>query len=78
MMLPGMDGCMFVRSLRGQRTFQHLPVVVVTAMDVREVAPKVRPLGVQHVIAKGDLVFLKLKSAMRAVSGSPSKPELGT
>lgn len=71
MMMPCMDGMMFLRSLRGQRTYQHLPVIVLTAMDAAEIAPKVRPLGVQHVIAKGDSVFPKLKAAMRTVLGRP-------
>lgn len=63
-MLPGMDGFMFLNSLRGQRTHQAIPVVVLTAMDVAEVVSKVRPHGVEHVISKGDNVFPQLKTAI--------------
>ena len=70
-MLPGMDGYMFLNSLRGQRTYQGIPVIVVTAKDVAEVEPRVRPHGVAHVIAKNDSVFPKLKAAMRIVLNQP-------
>ena len=70
-MLPGMDGYMFLKSMRGQRTYQAIPVVVLTALDVDDVTPKLRPYGVGHVIAKSDSVFPKLKAAIRTLVGKP-------
>jgi CheY-like chemotaxis protein len=70
-MLPGMDGYTFLRSLRAQRTYQQIPVIVVTGKDLAEVVPKVREHGVAHVIAKNDSVFPKLKAAIRTVVGKP-------
>lgn len=71
MMLPGMDGFMFLKSLRGQQNFQAVPVVVLTALDVAEVEPKVRQHGVEHVISKGDSVFPRLKTTIRGLLGRP-------
>ena len=70
-MLPGMDGYAFLRSMRGQQTYQGIPVVVLTALDAGEVAAKVRPHGVEHVISKGDSVFPRLKATIRNVLGQP-------
>ena len=70
-MLPGMDGYAFLKSLRGQRTYQSIPVIVVTAKDVAEVEPRVRPHGVEHVIAKNDRVFPKLKAVMKTTLTRP-------
>jgi len=70
-MLPGMDGYTFLKSLRGQRAFQSIPVIVVTAKDVAEVEPRVRAHGVEHVIAKNDRVFPRLKAAMKTTLTRP-------
>jgi DNA-binding response OmpR family regulator len=73
-MLPGMDGYTFLKSLRAQRTYQSIPVIVVTGKDVAEVESRVRPHGVRHVIAKDDAVFPKLKAAIRTVLNRPPPP----
>ena len=84
MMLPGMDGFMFLKSMRGQRTFQAIPVVVLTAMDADDVTSRVLQLGVEHVISKGDSVYPKLRTAIKVVLGRPrpharvSLPEPGS
>jgi CheY-like chemotaxis protein len=70
-MLPGMDGFAFLRSLRGQRTYQAIPVVVFTAMETEMVAARVRPYGVAHVVPKDDTMYPRLQSAIRKVLGQP-------
>jgi CheY-like chemotaxis protein len=71
MMLPGMDGFTFLSSLRAQRTFQSIPVIVLTALDVRKISARLRALGVNHVIAKNDTSFPKLQAAIKKVVGKP-------
>jgi len=74
MMLPGMDGVSFLRSLRNTFGFERVPVVVVTALDVDEVERKVRPFGVDQIISKGDNLITRLKSSVRRVLDRPARP----
>ncbi len=62
MMLPGMDGFVFLRSLRHMQHGTKVPVVVVTALDVAEVRKKAEEYGVREIISKGDNIIPKLKS----------------
>ena len=51
-MMPGMDGVTFLKSLRGTREGRNVPVVVVTARDPDEVRAKVERHDVKAVIPK--------------------------
>ncbi len=78
-MLPGMDGYGFLRSLRHQAGNNRMPVVVFTALDEQEVREKVRKFGVEDVIGKGEHLFPQLKAAMkrhlaRFEKGPPGDP----
>ena len=64
-MLPGMDGLVFLRSLRNTHQFEHVPVIVVTALDVQDITEKVRPFGVKEVVSKGETLFPQLKAAIK-------------
>lgn len=64
MMLPGMDGLTFLRSLRGQKAGQMIPVVMMTAMDPSDVLPKVRPFGVNEVLPKDGNLMRQLKQVL--------------
>jgi DNA-binding response OmpR family regulator len=64
MMLPGMDGLTFLKSLRGQKMGQLIPVVMMTAMDREEVLAKVRPFGVTEVLQKGGDLMRQLKHVL--------------
>jgi DNA-binding response OmpR family regulator len=61
MMLPGMDGLTFLKSLRGQKSGQSIPVVMMTAMDPSDVLPKVRPFGVNEILPKDGNLMRQLK-----------------
>ena len=61
MMLPGMDGLTFLKSLRGQKSGQSIPVVMMTAMDPSDVLPKVRPFGVNEILPKDGNLTRQLK-----------------
>lgn len=73
-MLPGMDGVSFMRSLRNTHRFEKVPVVVVTALDVADVAERVKPYGVEQIISKGDNLFPKLKAAIQRSLERPPRP----
>ena len=60
-MLPGMDGVSFLRSLRNTHGYERVPVVVVTALDIADIADRVKPFGVQQIISKGDNLLGQLK-----------------
>lgn len=74
MMLPGMDGVSFLRSLRNTHGYGRVPVVVVTALDVGEVEKKVRPFGVEQIISKGDNLIGRLRSTVRRLLDRPTRP----
>ena len=73
-MLPGMDGVSFLRSLRNTHGYDRVPVVVVTALDMDEIAPKVQPYGVEQIISKGDNLLGQLKTTLRRTLARPPRP----
>lgn len=54
-LLPGIDGATLVNSLRSQRLFQGMQLLVVTALDESERAPYAYALGKVPVIEKHNL-----------------------
>jgi CheY-like chemotaxis protein len=71
MMLPGMDGVVFLRTLRADAGCAKLPVVVITAMEPAEVEPKVRPYGVEAVLTKGGTMYGDLKAVLMRTLAKP-------
>ena len=74
-MLPGMDGVAFLRSLRGQTVGRDIPVVVVTALDPVDVVDKVRSLGVTHILPKNGTLFPSLKDTIERVIAAAAAHE---
>ena len=70
-MLPGLDGVGFLKSLRGQAHGRLLPVVVVTAMEPAEVEPLVRPYGVEAILTKGGPLYGDLKAVLMRTLAKP-------
>ena len=73
-MLPGMDGVSFLRSLRNTHGYERVPVVVVTALDIADIAERVKPFGVQQIISKGDNLLGQLRIALRRTMDRPAHP----
>ena len=70
-MLPGMDGVSFMRSLRNTAALANVPVIVVTALDVADVERKMRDYNVAQIISKNDSLFPKLKAALKRTLEQP-------
>jgi CheY-like chemotaxis protein len=70
-MMGGMDGVVFLRTLRGDTIGRQVPVVVVTALDVADAARRVRGLGVEHILPKGEKLFPVLKETLRRALATP-------
>lgn len=64
-MMPGMDGVTFLKSLRGMREGRKVPVVVVTAKDPEEVKPKVARHDVKAVLPKGSHLYKGLSHVVQ-------------
>ena len=71
LMLPGIDGVAFLKSLRGQRHGKDVPVVVVTAMERGEVEALVRPYGVEAILTKGGMLYGDLKAVLMRTLAKP-------
>ena len=70
-MMPGMDGVSFLKSLRGHTHGREVPVVVFTAKDPQDVIPLVRPHGVKEVLVKNQDLHLRLKGVLKRLLKKP-------
>jgi len=50
--MPVMDGVLFVSELRAEPSTDSIPVVLVTAVNLTDVILRAKNLGVQHLLAK--------------------------
>lgn len=50
--MPVMDGLLFVSELRANPETAEIPVVMVTALSIPEAAAKAEALGIKHCLAK--------------------------
>lgn len=64
-MLPGMDGVSFLKSLRNHEHGKNVPVVVFTAKEPSDVIPQVKPYGVKEVLAKNQDLYTRLKGVLK-------------
>jgi hypothetical protein len=68
LMMPRMDGFDFVAQLRKNASWRHIPVVVLTAMDLGPEDLRRLNGGVERVLAKGAFSLDELKSEIRSLA----------
>ena len=66
LMMPVMDGCTFLSHLRRDSRWQHLPVIVLTAVVDRRKLMSVRAMGVRDCLLKGMFSYDDLMPASPA------------
>lgn len=77
-MMPGMDGIMFLQSLQGVASCERMPVIIMTALDARDVLEDVRQYGVQHVLRKGDGLYRQIMGVLTTYLTPPPPPPPST
>ncbi len=70
-MLPGMDGVSFLKSLRAHKHGKLTPVIVFTAKEPQDILPQVKPFGVTDVIVKNSDLYGRLKTALKRSLKAP-------
>jgi hypothetical protein len=68
LMMPRMDGFDFVSQLRKNTAWRHIPVVVLTAMDLGPEELRRLNGGVERVLEKGAFSLEELKSEIRSLA----------
>lgn len=56
-MMPGMDGSTFLKIIRNDVRYMRIPVIIVSAFDLSEVARKFGTFDIGYFISKGDMGF---------------------
>jgi DNA-binding response OmpR family regulator len=56
-MMPGMDGSTFLKIIRNDLRHMRIPVIIVSAFDLSEVARKFGTFDIGYFISKGDMAF---------------------
>ena len=76
LMMPEMDGFEFMANLQANRDWQHIPIFVVTALDLNERDRSRLNGGIEKILRKGDFSTGDLVSQIRAVlrQSSSAKP----
>ena len=67
LMMPEMDGFEFMANLQANGDWQHIPVFVVTALDLNERDRGRLNIGMEKILRKGNLSTCDLVSRVRAV-----------
>jgi CheY-like chemotaxis protein len=67
LMMPEMDGFEFMANLQANRDWQHIPVFVVTALDLNERDRSRLNVGIDHILRKGNISTGDLVSRISAV-----------
>lgn len=60
LMMPRMDGQSFLRWLRNEPKYSHLPVIVISGTPTGEAAQQVRRLGISAMLRKAEFSFREL------------------
>src|SRR5436190_18036962 len=68
-MMPGMDGVTFLQILRQAIKHQQMPVVLVTALDVSDVARRTRAFGVNEILPKTQRLLDDLMKTVHRIVG---------
>jgi PAS domain S-box-containing protein len=67
LMMPEMDGFEFMANLQANRDWQHIPIFVVTALDLNERDRRRLNVGMEKILRKGNLSTGDLASRIRSV-----------
>jgi signal transduction histidine kinase/DNA-binding response OmpR family regulator len=67
LMMPEMDGFEFMANLQANRDWQHIPVFVVTALDLSERDRSRLNVGMDHILRKGNISTGDLVARISAV-----------
>jgi len=67
LMMPEMDGFEFMENLQANRDWQHIPIFVLTALDLNERDRSRLNIGVDKILRKGNVSTSDLASQVRAV-----------
>ena len=73
-MMPGMDGVVFLRTMRGEPGGRQIPVVVVTALDQGDAIERLQGLGVRYILPKNHKLFPSLQETLRRALATPEHP----
>ena len=79
-MMPEMDGFELMATLQGNPDWQHIPVFVVTALDLTEQDRRRLNVGVEKILSKAhfstrDLVA-RIKAVLRDAQRAAPSPEV--
>jgi len=73
-MMPGMDGVTFLQILRQAKKHQQMPVVLVTALDIADVARRTRSFGVLEILPKTQRLLDDLMKTVHRIVGHTAAP----
>jgi two-component system cell cycle response regulator len=68
-MMPGMDGVTFLQILRQAKKHKHMPVVLVTALDVVDVERRTRQFDVSEILPKTQRLLDDLMKTVNRLVG---------
>src|SRR5947207_13905794 len=68
-MMPGMDGPTLLRILRNASKHKHLPVIVVSVLDMGETTSRLAGIGVEGILRKGQRLIEDLLEKVELVLG---------
>src|SRR5687767_1695076 len=77
-MMPGMDGVTFLQILRQAKKHKEMPVVLIMALDVADVARRTRPFGVDSILPKTQRLLDDLMKTVHRILGDSERPSLHT
>jgi len=77
-MMPGMDGVTFLQILRQAKKHKEMPVVLITALDISDVAQRTRAFGVQGILPKTQRLLDDLIKTVQRIVNSTPKPAAAT
>jgi two-component system cell cycle response regulator len=71
-MMPGMDGVTFLQILRQAKKHAHMPVILVTALEIGDVERRTRRFGISEILPKTQRLLDDLmKTVARIVGQTP-------
>jgi signal transduction histidine kinase/CheY-like chemotaxis protein len=73
LMMPEMDGFEFMANLQANREWQHIPIFVVTALDLNERDRSRLNVGMEKILRKGNFSTCDLVSRINAVLRQPAE-----
>src|SRR5205814_8881052 len=73
-MMPGMDGVTFLQILRQAKKHKEMPVVLVTALEIADVARRTRPFGVTEILPKTQRLLDDLMKTVHRICGDTAEP----